>query len=218
VYARTVQGRNLTFEVWPGLERGVLVMRDRETGSLWSQLTGQALDGSLRGKSLRLVPTSVVSLKAWQQRHPGSGVYRGANPFFFIPDPGYSLNQGPQTRRDYVLGTRVGLMARAYPLTLLDRTPVFEDELGGVPIVVGYDPVEGSGVIWDRQLGNQVIHFVAGQRASAAGDDTGNTWDLVRGVAIAGPRQGQWLSPRWSTLAYADSWRVFFGHGSIYGE
>jgi len=196
----------------------VLVMRDRETGSLWSQLTGQALDGSLQGTSLSLLPTSVVSLKTWRSRHPDTSVYGGVNPFFFIPDPGYSLGQPPQTHSQYVLGTRVGSLARAYPLTLLDRTPVLEDELSGVPIVIGYDPVEGSGVVWDRVVDGQVIHFVAVQSALAARDDAGDTWDLVRGVAVAGPRRGQSLNPRWTTLAYADNWRTFFGSESIYGE
>lgn len=207
----------MTFELWPGLERGVLVIRDRETGSLWSQLTGLALDGSLRGQTLSLLPTRVVSLQTWQRLHPASDVYSGVNPFF-ISDPGYSLGQPRQTHSQYVLGTRVGSAARAYPLTLLDRTPVLEDELGGVPIVVGYDPVEGSGLVWDRLVGAQVVHFAAGQSASAAGDDAGDTWDLVRGVAVAGPLKGQSLTPRWTTLAYTDNWRVFFGRGSIYGE
>lgn len=218
MYARTLQGKRLTFELWPGLERGVLVMRDRETGSLWSQLTGLALDGSLRGQSLRLLPTSVVSLTTWQRLHPDSGVYSAASPFFFISDSSYSLGRGPQTHSQYVLGTRVGSAARAYPLTLLDRTPVIEDELGGVPIVIGYDPVEGSGLVWDRVVGGQVIDFGAAPSASAARDDAGDTWDLVRGVAIDGPRKGQSLSPRWTTLAYTDNWRAFFGRGSIYGE
>lgn len=217
MYARKVQGRTLTFELWPGLERGVLVMRDRETGTLWSQLTGQALDGRLRGQSLQLLPTSVVSLKTWQTVHPDSEVYAGVNSLF-APGGGYSLGQGPQTHSQYVLGTRVGAAARAYPLTLLDRTPVFEDELGGVPIVIGYDPLEGSGRVWDRVVGGQVLHFAAAPSASAARDEVGSTWDLVRGVAVDGPHKGQSLNSRWTTLAYPDNWRVFFGRGSIYGE
>lgn len=217
MYARNVQGRTLTFELWPGLLRGDLVMRDRETGSLWSQLTGRALDGPLRGQLLRLLPTSVVSLQSWQQLHPGSEVYGAGQPLF-IPDSLYSLGQAAETHSRYVLGTRVGSAARGYPLPLLDRTPVFEDELGGVPIVIGYDPREGSGLVWDRVVGGQVIHFASAPSASAARDDAGDTWDLVRGVAVDGPLRGQSLSPRWTTLAYVDNWRTFYGRGSIFGE
>ncbi len=193
-------------------------MRDRETGSLWSQLTGRALDGSLRGQTLRLLPSNEVSLGTWRRLHPDSGVYSAGSQLSFIPDSTYSLGQSPQTHSQYVLGTRVGSAARGYPLTLLDRTPVFEDELGGVPIVIGYDPIEGSGLVWDRVVGGQVIHFAAAPSASLAPDDLGDTWDLVRGVAVDGPRKGQSLSSRWTTLAYADNWRAFFGRGSILGE
>ena len=43
-FVRKIDGRNLTFE--PGSTRaGVALMRDRETGSLWQVLTGQAVGG-----------------------------------------------------------------------------------------------------------------------------------------------------------------------------
>jgi hypothetical protein len=48
VYARTVNGRTLTFGVSGKLIRNSLVMYDRETHSLWTHLTGGAIDGPLR--------------------------------------------------------------------------------------------------------------------------------------------------------------------------
>ena len=45
MYARKVDNRTLTFGVSGLLVRNSLVMYDRETGSLWSHLSGKALDG-----------------------------------------------------------------------------------------------------------------------------------------------------------------------------
>ena len=39
-----VNGQALTFDMWL-LDREVFLMRDRETGSIWSHLTGTAQEG-----------------------------------------------------------------------------------------------------------------------------------------------------------------------------
>jgi len=52
VYGRRVRGRTLTLEVSGKLWRNSLVMVDRETGSLWSQIPGEAIAGPLKGAKL----------------------------------------------------------------------------------------------------------------------------------------------------------------------
>ena len=69
VYAREVDGQVLTFDVSGLLYDGILVMRDRETGSLWSQFISTAIDGHFDGMALEVVPAERISWKAWMEEH-----------------------------------------------------------------------------------------------------------------------------------------------------
>ena len=71
VYAREVEGQVLTFDVSGLLYQGILVMRDNETGSLWSQAISTAIDGHFDGMVLEPVPVERVSFKEMGRGAPG---------------------------------------------------------------------------------------------------------------------------------------------------
>jgi hypothetical protein len=56
VYARELAGRTLTFGVSGMLYRDGLVMYDRQTETLWTQVDGKAVRGALTGRQLQIVP------------------------------------------------------------------------------------------------------------------------------------------------------------------
>jgi len=74
VYARRVDGRDLTFIVSGMLWRDSLVMMDRETETLWSHVTGEALRGPLAGKRLEAIPVVQTTWDRWRTAHPGTSV------------------------------------------------------------------------------------------------------------------------------------------------
>ncbi len=82
VYAREVDGQTLTFDVSGMLYDGILVMRDRETGSLWSQAISSAIDGHFDGMVLEVVAAERVSWRRWMEERPDSLVLG------FPPRPG----------------------------------------------------------------------------------------------------------------------------------
>jgi hypothetical protein len=47
-----------------------LVMIDRETESLWSQLLGTAQRGPLKGTELEILPAIMTDWKTWRELHP----------------------------------------------------------------------------------------------------------------------------------------------------
>ena len=51
-WGREAGGRTLTFERGPQLPGGTFALRDLETGSEWSWLTGEAISGELAGTRL----------------------------------------------------------------------------------------------------------------------------------------------------------------------
>jgi hypothetical protein len=72
IYDRRVDGRELTFENSGALWRDTLVLRDMETGTLWSAGTGVALFGPLAGRELKPVPAIYTSARAWARAFPDS--------------------------------------------------------------------------------------------------------------------------------------------------
>ena len=73
VYGRTYGGQELRFEASGGLVNASLVMRDKETGSLWPILRGKAETGPLAGTALEELPVGVKARwDDWVREHPGT--------------------------------------------------------------------------------------------------------------------------------------------------
>ena len=70
VYDRRVAGRTLTFLVSGKLWRNSLVMQDEQTGTLWSHVSGEALDGPLEGERVRKLHAVQTTWESWSGEHP----------------------------------------------------------------------------------------------------------------------------------------------------
>ena len=138
-HSRRTGGRVLTFGVSGQLVTANLVMFDRETLSLWQQITGEAYAGRMRGRRLRQLPVTMTSFADWKQSHPngrvmaepeGTGINYEIDPyssydrdpneesFFFRPPP----DSGVTTRTDprlppkwRVIGVALGKHSVAFP-------------------------------------------------------------------------------------------------------
>jgi hypothetical protein len=158
VFDASVDGRVLHFDpeaVW----RENMLMRDRETGTLWQHATGEALVGPLAGTRLDVLGGQTMTWDVWRADHPETTVTRDPSEREWtglLPKRTVSrvlVDGGPLTtlanrlaRRDdrlaptsVVVGVEVAGRARAYPLTTLTEVGSVEDEVGGVPVVVRFD-------------------------------------------------------------------------------
>jgi hypothetical protein len=72
VFSRRVPGQAepLSFGVSGKLLRETLVMYDRQTESLWSQLYGAAIDGPLAGSRLSFFSSVLTEWQSWRQQQP----------------------------------------------------------------------------------------------------------------------------------------------------
>ena len=75
VFYREVEGQILTFDVADGQAQGPLVMVDRETGSQWMALTGEAVEGPLIGAKLERFRSHRSFWFAWKDYYPYTQVY-----------------------------------------------------------------------------------------------------------------------------------------------
>jgi hypothetical protein len=76
VFDRRVEDRTLTLLVSGKLWRNSLVMQDEPTGTLWSHVSGEALDGPLKGAELRKLPAVQTTWREWSAEHPETLVLR----------------------------------------------------------------------------------------------------------------------------------------------
>ena len=70
VYAGKIGDRKYHLGVSGRLKDNNLIMWDEQTNSLWSQITGEALHGKSKGKTLGMLPAVFVGLGTWKRMHP----------------------------------------------------------------------------------------------------------------------------------------------------
>jgi len=234
-YDRRLGDRVLDFGTSGMLYNSALVMYDRQTESLWSHFTGEAIVGHLTGSTLDVIPVQTVAWSDWRAAHPDglvlsrdTGFTRdyGRNPY-----PGYDdvetqpfLFDGEVDGR-YAAKTRVVGIERdgaavAVVLDHLRDVFVVETDLAGVPVVAWLRPgaasaLEGEAVdegrdvgatgVFDRRVGDRILSFT---RVSGGfrDDETGSTWNVL-GTAVDGPLLGTQLDP----VAHVDTFWFAWG-------
>jgi Protein of unknown function (DUF3179) len=75
VFNRRVGSRVLTFVPATSGVGELLRMRDEQTGSLWSGVIGEAMEGALKGKRLKQVPATYAFWFAWKDYYPNTTIY-----------------------------------------------------------------------------------------------------------------------------------------------
>lgn len=96
-FSRRVGDRTLIFGVSGQLLSANLVMFDRETISLWQQVTGRAFSGDYRGTTLERLPVQMVAFGSWREAHPDGVVMEEPTPGFDYGDDPYASYGGDPT-------------------------------------------------------------------------------------------------------------------------
>ena len=143
-----------TFGVSGLLYNSDLLLYDRETQSLWSQISGEAISGSQKGARFDLIPATHTSWSAWKQRYPNTKVLSEDTGYRrnYDRDPyaGYETREGlffsvenmdprfhPKAR---VEGLIINGVAKAYPHSELDKSKsAVQDVVGSVPVEIHFD-------------------------------------------------------------------------------
>ena len=75
IFKRKVEGKNLSFKkVQRSDKKGFLLVEDT-TGSVWNGLTGIAVQGKLKGKKLKPLPTTPSFWFGWVDHYPNTELY-----------------------------------------------------------------------------------------------------------------------------------------------
>jgi hypothetical protein len=149
-----VNGRALHFYL-AGINNQNFLMRDKETGTWWQQITGKAIYGPLRGASLDLVLSDELTFGEWKSEMSRSDasaeVLKEVPKYVKEYDSKWEAEVGklpvvisfPGTElksRDVVVGLEIDGASRAYPWdTLVKQSPVV-DRVHGTPLLVAVGP------------------------------------------------------------------------------
>ncbi len=224
VHARSLGDRTYTFIVSGKLWRNSLIMQDVETGSLWSHITGEALDGLAKGQRLRSFPSVQTTWAAWVGQHPETKVLKksaavtGSRYESYFKDPARVGIFRAQWLAEKMPGKTLvhGIVRGPHALAIADaRLKGLVSATLGETRVVLWRGADGGVVAWVAELDGKPLGLVP-QSATASRDrGTGSTWDLDRGVCLAGPLTGRTLESIPVTTAYWFAWSSFYANTAV---
>lgn len=169
-----VAGKSLKFGVSGLLYNSDVLLFDRQTQSLWSQILSKAVTGSMKGNTLTAVPITHTSWADWRRLQPDTLVlsedtgfkrdyednpYAGYDKREDIIFPVRFRAQGYHPK-EQVLGLKINGKAKAYPFLELAKgageSPyIVKDSIEGQNITVRFDKKHKSAQAFDAQ-GNQI--------------------------------------------------------------
>ena len=161
-----------TFGVSGLLYNSDLLLYDRVTQSLWSQMTAQAITGPLKGEKLMAVALTHTTWPDWKARDPDTLVLSA--------DTAFNRDYSRDPYAGYAASARIMFPTANTSDRFPTKEPVLGVELNGARKAYSFSELtkaignRSSGVIDDR-VGNSVvsIHFDREHRTAQAYDSSG---------------------------------------------
>jgi len=232
VWETTVSGQVLHFHL-AGINNQNFIMRDEETGSWWQQVTGEAIQGPLKGQKLRPFFHDELTFALWKQEKPEGRVLR---PDETIERAGKYAPANWEERmarvrvttaaaldkaldpRALVVGLTVNGASCAYPFDAVVKQSPITDELGRVPVLIVLGDDKKSVRVFDRTLDGRKLELLMKPNVSPlrlVDAETGSEWDFS-GKAISGPLAGKQLAKVPALNDYWFDWKTYNPNTTIY--
>lgn len=224
---------NTQFGVSGLLYNSNLILYDRDSGSRWSQMLQQSVQGDRVRERPERIQVVETTWSTWRAMYPDSfvltrstgysrdydaypyGAYRFDEELLF-PVSRTDNRLHPKTR---VIGIHSTTASKVYQIDGFGgSTQAINDHFDGDPIVVVGNSSDSIAVIYSRELSDgSVLDFSAldGQLPNILRDSEGNTWDVF-GNAVSGPRAGERLAMTDSFTAMWFAWVAFFENPEIH--
>lgn len=174
-FLATVGGKRLDFGVSGLLYNSDVLLYDRETQSLWSQLLARAVTGRFKGTSLAPIAIAHTTWSDWKRREAETLVLSRDTGYVrdYTTDPyrGYELSDALMFRirrqsavfhpKERVIGVEINGQAKAYPFVELGKTRSdIRDTVGGRPITIRFDVTHRTGAVFDAS-GREIPSVIA---------------------------------------------------------
>lgn len=206
-------------------------MRDDETGSWWQQVTGEAIQGPLKGRRLAQVFHDELSFSTWKTEKPDGKVLApdaGNVKQYASKDWEAQIGKMPVTTsakldetltpRTLIVGIQVNHESRAYPLSELQKQPAVLDTLGGTPLVIVLDGDKKSARAFERSVDGRILEFFVKTDApvfTLVDAETASEWDFS-GKCVSGALAGKQLKKVYALSDYWFDWQTYHPQTSIF--
>jgi len=164
-YFADIKGKNTTFGVSGLLYNSDVLLYDRETNSLWSQLLSKAISGKRKGTELEMLAVNHTTWQDWKKQYPNTlvlsdktgfdrdysrtpyGSYDQSRSLYF---PVNQLNRDYHPK-EYVLGLKLSDKTKVYPFAELSKIKSpYNDSFAGSEITIVFDAENRTGKIFDE--------------------------------------------------------------------
>lgn len=151
-------GQRLQFGVSGLLYNSDVLLYDRQTHSLWSQLLRRGVSGEYDGVRLQTLPVQHTTWRDWREQHPDTQMLSpdsagAVRDYDVDPYAGYDKSEAvffpvrPEAPQDtlhpkeWVLGVLAGDDAKAYPFSELAKRgeAVLQDQVGGQEVQIHWN-------------------------------------------------------------------------------
>ncbi len=153
-----------TFGVSGLLYNSDVLLYDRQTESLWSQILGQAISGPMKGSLLAMLPCNHTTWKQWQNKYANTLVLSTSTGYLRNyernPYQGYDQSKDlkfPVARidqryhpKELVIGLKLDDNVKVYPFVELARsTQPLHEIIGSKEIILEFDAANNTGKVLD---------------------------------------------------------------------
>lgn len=161
-FSARVDDTQLNFGVSGLLYNSDVLLYDRNTESLWSQIMAQAISGEYKGTHLKMLPLTHTHWKHWIQAHPDTKVlsihtgylrkydkdpYRDYVTSKHLMFPVYHRAPNSYHPKERVMGIEVDGAYKAYPFAELNKhgAALIQDRINNIDIQLHWNQVQQSG-------------------------------------------------------------------------
>jgi hypothetical protein len=212
-----------------GWRKGVMVVKGKD-GTLWSALSGRAIQGPQKGKRLQRIPSLLTEWGHWLMLHPESTAYD------LFDGKKYPLAELPQEMSreakeslgnvdarfpamSEVLGVEAGGVQRAFALDTKTERACYAEVVGQTPVAVFWYAPTHTAVAWKARLGDRLLTFYASESSPETAPfkdrETGTRWTLA-GRGVDGPLRGHELDWIDSVQCRWYAWAAEYPETGIY--
>lgn len=225
MWQSVVNGQELKFRL-AGINNQNFIMRDEQTGSWWQQISGEAIQGALKGQKLVPVDFDEISYSIFKRENPNGRVLRPENDKIESADWESDVAKMPvriSTEIDKTLEPRiliVGLTvngkSKAYPFSALEKQSPILDTVGGREIVIILGEDKKSVRAFERELDGKILEFLQKPETREIVDaQTASVWDFS-GKATSGELTGKELRKIAILKDYWFDWKTYHADTQLY--
>jgi hypothetical protein len=225
VWQSVVNGQTLKFHL-AGINNQNFIMRDEQTGSWWQQISGEAIQGAMKGQKLAPVDYDELSFGIWKRENPNGRVLRpeagkqesadwekqvGKMPVRIASKPDDALEP-----RALVVGVEINGKSKAYPFSAIEKQNPILDTVGGKDIIILLGEDGKSVRAFERESDGRTLEFFVKPDSKEIVDaETASVWDFS-GKAVSGALAGKELKKIAALKDYWFDWKTYHPETQLY--